>query len=123
MIVYLADGRFHLESIMIANPSLPAYQYDPFTKQLIRWRIRLIFFFLLYSRSPLFAIHGYYFYFQFSLQILFPSFLFLTCRQYYEFEKMMTMRAQSIETARHARHVGIILGTLGRQGSTAILQV
>uniref|UniRef100_A0A803TVV4 2-(3-amino-3-carboxypropyl)histidine synthase subunit 1 n=1 Tax=Anolis carolinensis TaxID=28377 RepID=A0A803TVV4_ANOCA len=26
-IVYLGDGRFHLESIMIANPSIPAYRY------------------------------------------------------------------------------------------------
>ncbi|KAJ1653521.1 Diphthamide biosynthesis protein 1 [Dispira simplex] len=25
-IVYLADGRFHLEAIMIANPDIPAYQ-------------------------------------------------------------------------------------------------
>ena len=23
---YLGDGRFHLESIMIANPELPAYR-------------------------------------------------------------------------------------------------
>lgn len=28
-IVYVADGRFHLESIMIANPGVPAYKYDP----------------------------------------------------------------------------------------------
>jgi 2-(3-amino-3-carboxypropyl)histidine synthase len=26
-IVYLGDGRFHLESAMIANPSVPAYKY------------------------------------------------------------------------------------------------
>lgn len=25
---YLGDGRFHLESIMIANPEIPAYRYD-----------------------------------------------------------------------------------------------
>lgn len=24
---YLGDGRFHLESIMIANPGIPAYRY------------------------------------------------------------------------------------------------
>lgn len=24
---YLGDGRFHLESIMIANPEIPAYRY------------------------------------------------------------------------------------------------
>ena len=24
---YLGDGRFHLEAVMIANPSIPAYRY------------------------------------------------------------------------------------------------
>jgi len=31
-IIYLGDGRFHLESAMIANPSLAAYRYDPYSK-------------------------------------------------------------------------------------------
>ncbi|XP_069040253.1 2-(3-amino-3-carboxypropyl)histidine synthase subunit 1 isoform X4 [Lepisosteus oculatus] len=31
-ILYLGDGRFHLESIMIANPDTPAYKYDPYSK-------------------------------------------------------------------------------------------
>jgi diphthamide biosynthesis enzyme Dph1/Dph2-like protein len=26
-IVFVADGRFHLEAIMIANPAIPAYRY------------------------------------------------------------------------------------------------
>ena len=26
-LVFVADGRFHLEAIMIANPDLPAYRY------------------------------------------------------------------------------------------------
>ncbi|GAA6109653.1 2-(3-amino-3-carboxypropyl)histidine synthase subunit 1 [Tachysurus ichikawai] len=30
--IYLGDGRFHLESIMIANPDVPAYRYDPYNK-------------------------------------------------------------------------------------------
>jgi len=33
---YLADGRFHLEAIMIANPSVPAFRYDPYSKRLTR---------------------------------------------------------------------------------------
>lgn len=33
-IVYIGDGRFHLESIMIANPSIQAFQYDPYSKVL-----------------------------------------------------------------------------------------
>ena len=36
LILYLGDGRFHLESAMIANPSLPAYRYDPYSRQLTR---------------------------------------------------------------------------------------
>src|SRR5205814_820694 len=34
LLLYLGDGRFHLESAMIANPSLPAYRYDPYTRRL-----------------------------------------------------------------------------------------
>ncbi|KAI8104283.1 hypothetical protein M9434_002843 [Picochlorum sp. BPE23] len=29
-IVFVADGRFHLEALMIANPSVKAYRYDPY---------------------------------------------------------------------------------------------
>jgi 2-(3-amino-3-carboxypropyl)histidine synthase len=36
MILYLGDGRFHLESAMIANPTLPAYRYDPYSRTLTR---------------------------------------------------------------------------------------
>jgi 2-(3-amino-3-carboxypropyl)histidine synthase len=31
-IIYLGDGRFHLEAIMISNPKLPAFRYDPYSK-------------------------------------------------------------------------------------------
>ena len=31
-LIYLGDGRFHLESAMIANPDLQAYRYDPYSK-------------------------------------------------------------------------------------------
>ena len=36
LILYLGDGRFHLESAMIHNPSLPAYRYDPYSRKLSR---------------------------------------------------------------------------------------
>jgi 2-(3-amino-3-carboxypropyl)histidine synthase len=36
LIVYLGDGRFHLEAAMIANPDLPAYRYDPYDRKLTR---------------------------------------------------------------------------------------
>ena len=32
VLIYLGDGRFHLESAMIANPDLQAYRYDPYSK-------------------------------------------------------------------------------------------
>ncbi|KAF5835432.1 putative diphthamide synthesis protein-domain-containing protein [Dunaliella salina] len=35
-IVFVADGRFHLEAIMIANPAIPAYRYDPYARKLTR---------------------------------------------------------------------------------------
>ncbi|SLM37209.1 diphthamide biosynthesis protein 1 [Lasallia pustulata] len=36
LLLYLGDGRFHLESAMIHNPSLPAYRYDPYSRKLTR---------------------------------------------------------------------------------------
>ncbi|QKX59912.1 uncharacterized protein TRUGW13939_07054 [Talaromyces rugulosus] len=35
-LLYLGDGRFHLESAMIHNPSIPAYRYDPYSRVLSR---------------------------------------------------------------------------------------
>lgn len=32
-IVYIGDGRFHLESAMIHNPHMPAYKYDPYSRK------------------------------------------------------------------------------------------
>lgn len=34
LILFLGDGRFHLEAAMIANPELPAYRYDPYSRKL-----------------------------------------------------------------------------------------
>ena len=36
LLLYLGDGRFHLESAMIHNPSIPAYRYDPYSRTLSR---------------------------------------------------------------------------------------
>ena len=30
--IFIADGRFHMEAVMIQNPSIPAYRYDPYSK-------------------------------------------------------------------------------------------
>jgi len=76
-IIYLGDGRFHLESIMIANPLIPSYRYDPYNKEFTR--------------------------------------------EYYDHDQMRANRFRAIEKAKSARHFGVILGTLGRQGSTKVM--
>lgn len=35
-LLYIGDGRFHLESAMIQNPLLPSYRYDPYSRRLTR---------------------------------------------------------------------------------------
>lgn len=76
-LIYLGDGRFHLESVMIANPHVSAYRYDPYSK--------------VFSHEK------------------------------YDHSKMQAIRQKAISVAREAETVGIILGTLGRQGSPKIL--
>ncbi|KAJ2711466.1 Diphthamide biosynthesis protein 1, partial [Coemansia spiralis] len=78
VIVYLGDGRFHLESIMIHNPEIPAYAYNPFNKKFTRER--------------------------------------------YSHDEMQSLRRTAIATARRAKKFGLILGTLGRQGSPQVLE-
>lgn len=34
--VYVGDGRFHLESAMIHNPHIPAFRYDPYSRKFTR---------------------------------------------------------------------------------------
>lgn len=33
-IMFICDGRFHLEALMIANPGIKAYRYDPYSRKL-----------------------------------------------------------------------------------------
>lgn len=77
VIVYLGDGRFHLEAIMIANPNTPAYKYDPYDKKFTK--------------------------------------------EEYEHSLMRENRQKQVQTATNAGSFGLILGTLGRQGSTKVL--
>lgn len=35
-LVFVADGRFHLEAAMIRNPQVRAFRYDPYSKVLSR---------------------------------------------------------------------------------------
>lgn len=77
-LIFVADGRFHLEAAMLANPQLPAYRYDPYEQCLLR--------------------------------------------EFYDHGAMRRERARAIERARGATHWGLILGTLGRQGSVKVME-
>ena len=78
-VVYVGDGRFHLEAVMIANPHLQGryFRYDPYAKR--------------FSREG------------------------------YDHVDMAERRLAAVAQARAASRVGLILGTLGRQGSPQVL--
>lgn len=44
-------------------------------------------------------------------------------REYYDHDAMRALRKEAIEKARLAQKWGLILGTLGRQGSPKVLEV
>ena len=84
-LVFVADGRFHLEALMIANPGLAAYKYNPYSKELTR--------------------------------------------EYYANEAMLSQRSAAVEKMVTVLRgdgacgaVGLILGTLGRQGNFTVLE-
>nr|NVI71038.1 putative diphthamide biosynthesis protein 1 [Cucujiformia] len=77
-IIYLGDGRFHLEAIMIANPKIQAYRYDPYEKEFTR--------------------------------------------EYYEHNKMNSIRKESVDESVAAGRFGVIMGTLGRQGNPKVVE-
>lgn len=78
VVVFVADGRFHLEAFMIANPGIKAFRYDPYLGK-----------------------------------------LFL---EEYDHKGMRETRRRAIEKAKTAKSWGIVLGTLGRQGSLKVLE-
>ncbi|ODQ79222.1 hypothetical protein BABINDRAFT_8805 [Babjeviella inositovora NRRL Y-12698] len=75
--VYVGDGRFHLESAMIHNPDIPAYRYDPYSRKFTRER--------------------------------------------YDQKQLVEIREDAVSVAARAQKIGLILGALGRQGSSATL--
>lgn len=79
-LVFVCDGRFHLESAMIQNPHLKDafYRYDPFQCTLTK--------------------------------------------EGFGFVDMHRSRRAAVEKAKEAKVVGLVLGTLGRQGSPGVLE-
>nr|MBE5724773.1 putative diphthamide biosynthesis protein 1 [Cucujiformia] len=78
VVIYLGDGRFHLEAIMIANPKVQAYRYDPYEKAFTR--------------------------------------------EYYDNDEMNSIRKKCVEESMKASKVGVIMGTLGRQGNPKVVE-
>lgn len=78
IVLYLGDGRFHLEAAMIANPTCKAFRYDPYEKKFTQ--------------------------------------------EFYDHDLMRKNRLGAVEASKAAGTFGLILGTLGRQGSTTVLQ-
>ena len=75
--LYVGDGRFHLEAAMIANPQIPSFlRYDPYARCMTS--------------------------------------------EGYDQPRMLQNRRSAINQARSAKSFGLILGTLGRQGTPAI---
>lgn len=93
-ISYLGDGRFHLESVMIANPDVPAFRYDPYSKKLTRER---------YDHIEMQSIRDN------AVQSAQRS--------------LMTMSDDNTGHKNCQRPWGVILGTLGRQGNFNQFQV
>lgn len=78
VLIYLGDGRFHLEAAMISNPGLEAYKYDPYEKKFTR--------------------------------------------EHYDHGEMRRNRKKAIDAGKKAKKFGLILGTLGRQGSAKVME-
>lgn len=77
-VIYIGDGRFHLESAMIRNPNLNFYKYCPFTRKL--------------------------------------------SQEFYDNQKMLSFRNLEIKRAFEGKNIGVILGSLGRQGNKQIFK-
>lgn len=41
VILFISDGRFHMEAVMIANPSILTFRYDPYAKRLTHEKYEL----------------------------------------------------------------------------------
>ena len=78
IVLFICDGRFHMESLMIQNPNFIFYQYNPFLKK-------------------------------------------LTIEEY-DINLMKNIRLNQIKKLKESKLIGIIQGTLGKQGDPKILK-
>ncbi|TKY88517.1 hypothetical protein EX895_002505 [Sporisorium graminicola] len=110
-IVYIGDGRFHLESIMIANPRVPAFRYDPYTKRFVRE---------LYDHAEMRKMRGE------AVRLAQDSVGGLDLDPESSIVKQKEEVAVGGEeqgrSMAAASGWGVVLGTLGRQGSLRVLE-
>ncbi|SNX87215.1 probable Diphthamide biosynthesis protein 1 [Melanopsichium pennsylvanicum] len=104
-IVYIGDGRFHLESIMIANPRIPAFRYDPYTKRFVRE---------LYDHAEMRKMRGE------AVRLAQDSVGGMDLDP----ETTIVKQKEEIRALQRISSSGwgVILGTLGRQGSLRVLE-
>ncbi|PWN50397.1 hypothetical protein IE53DRAFT_387292 [Violaceomyces palustris] len=111
-IIYIGDGRFHLESIMIANPRIPAFRYDPYTKRFVRE---------LYDHAEMRKMRGQ------AVRMAEESVVSMNLDpEKGEEEEQEDKRSSEQGGQQQQKDVatgwGLILGTLGRQGSLRVLE-
>lgn len=108
-VIYIGDGRFHLESIMIANPRVPAFRYDPYTKRFVRE---------LYDHAEMRKMRGE------AVQEAVRSFN-IEGQVGAANGGQLALGSSSSTTSPSAKEAagawGLVLGTLGRQGSLGVL--
>lgn len=98
-LLYVGDGRFHLESIMIANPTLPAYRYDPYSKKLTREE---------YDHTEMLRMRS--------------DSITAARRSLPAEEATPPVSSSTEEPDRPSPNWAVVLGTLGRQGSLSVLK-
>ena len=114
-IIYIGDGRFHLESIMIGNPRIPAFRYDPYTKRFVRE---------LYDHAEMRKMRGQ------AVREASQSVGIMELDPERLSSDAATVKESSIstevktETSDRTKPSGwgVVLGTLGRQGSLKVLE-
>ena len=121
VMLFLADGRFHLEAAMISNPTLRALRYDPYSKTLTEERYETVKMKRL-RREAIMAVRK-------SLGISDPIQRGVrttsSVQDGDDIANSVLQQQQQLSSrppsSASRKTMGIILGTLGRQGNPAIL--
>ena len=126
VMIFLADGRFHLEAAMISNPSLRALRYDPYSKTLTEERYEIVKMKKI-RRAAILSVRQILGIFPppQQMDIINGKRLDPVCQSSDDIANSILLQEGSshLTTKRRAAPItmGIILGTLGRQGNPAIL--